>query len=223
MLATVYWLLSTAFNSSFRIPHSSFQPVELRGVVVHDHARQLRRARARDLAVAHHACEGDGERLAPRLVREPADLLPPDFGREDECVRAEHNFFWGGFEPAAQGRAERARGAQEGLRGEVRVDVRLQQKRRRLIREGPAAVYEHEVGLAECGVVEDEFEHHGVAARDAVVAADARARVYVNGQPQATGLARDVAEEKILERLVLGGCGRSRRRSRAGAGTRPRT
>src|SRR5256714_7362196 len=140
-------------------------PVELRGVVVHDHARQLRRASARDLAVAHHARECDGERLASSLVREPADLFPSDFGREDECVRAEHNFFGDGFEPAAQGRAERARGAQEGLRGEVCVDVRLQQKRRRLIREGPAAVYEYEVGLAECGVVEDGFEHHGVAAR----------------------------------------------------------
>src|SRR5205085_11166772 len=39
--------------------------------------------------------------------------------------------------------------------------------------------------------------------------ADARARVYVDGHAETPGLARDVAEEKILKRLVLSRRGRS--------------
>src|SRR5204862_3780547 len=99
----------------------------------------------------------------------------------------------GELEPAADRLREIARIAEEGLRGDIRVHVRLAEERRGLLGEGPAAVDEDEVGLPQRRVVEGGFEQHGITAGDSIIAADAGAGVDVDGETEATGLARDVA------------------------------
>src|SRR5437763_115015 len=131
--------------------------------------RECGGAGACDLAVLHHAGQGEGECAARRLVGEPADLLPTDFGGEGEGVCAEQHLLRYEFKPRANRRAQLARVEQEGLRGEIRIDVRLGEERGRLARKGPAAVYEHEVGLAQSRIVKERFEQKGIAAVDVEV------------------------------------------------------
>ena len=70
--------------------------------------------------------------------------------------------------------------------------------------EGPAAVEEDKVGVAEVRVVEEGFEEEGVVAGDGEVASAAGGGVEVDGEVEAAALGGDVAEEEVLEAFVLG-------------------
>ena len=142
--------------------------------------------------------------LRPVRAESQPTSSQPTSGVSAERVGREEHLLRGELEPAADRPREVTRIAKEGLGGEIRVHVRLAEKRRRLIGERPAAVDEHERRLPERRVVEHGLEQQRVAAGDPVVAADARAGMDVDGDAEPAGLARDVVEEKILERLVLG-------------------
>src|SRR6202034_4114423 len=86
----------------------------------------------------------------------------------------------------------------------VEVDVWFLEEGADLMDEGPTAVEEDEVGVAETGIVEERFEKEGVVAGDGEVAPAACGRVDVDGEVEAAALLRDVAEEEVLEALVLG-------------------
>jgi len=64
--------------------------------------------------------------------------------------------------------------------------------------EGPAAVEEDEVGMAEAWVVEQRFEQERVVAGDGEVAASAGGGVEMDGKVEAAALDGDVAEEEVL-------------------------
>jgi hypothetical protein len=64
--------------------------------------------------------------------------------------------------------------------------------------EGPAAVEEDEVGVAEAGVVEERFEEEWVVAGDREVASAACGGVDVDREVEAAALLGDVAEEEVL-------------------------
>ncbi len=87
--------------------------------------------------------------------------------------------------------------------GEVEVDVGFLQEGADLVDEGPAAVEEDEVGFAERGRVEERFEEERVVAGDREVASAAGDGVDVDGEVEAAALLGDVAEEEVLEALVL--------------------
>jgi hypothetical protein len=59
-------------------------------------------------------------------------------------------------------------------------------------------VYEDEVGLSQLRVVDGGFQKLRVAVARDEVRADARARVKMNGEAEASGFARNVAEEEVL-------------------------
>ena len=88
--------------------------------------------------------------------------------------------------------------------GEVEVDVWFLEEGADLVDEGPAAVEEDEVGVAEAWVVEERFEEERVVAGDVEVASAAGGGVEVDGEVEAAALGGDVAEEEVLKALVLG-------------------
>jgi len=96
-----------------------------------------------------------------------------------------------------------AGGDHEGLLGEIEVDVWFLEEGSDLVDEGPAAVQENEVCVAQAWVVEERFEQERVVACDGEVASAARDGVEVDGEVEAAALGCDVTEEEVLEALVL--------------------
>ena len=90
------------------------------------------------------------------------------------------------------------------LRGEIEICVRLGEQRRDFARERPSAVQHDELGLAQIGIVKRGFEIHRIAAAHVEVTARAGVGVNVYGHPETSAFHRDIAEEKILQRLIRG-------------------
>ena len=99
----------------------------------------------------------------PRLVADvavgdPGGLFPAHRWGVGIGVGGVEDFFGVELEPFAEPGGHGARGDHEGLLGEVEVDVGFLQEGADLVDEGPAAVEEDEVGVAEARVVEEGFE-----------------------------------------------------------------
>src|SRR5581483_2159051 len=117
-----------------------FQLVQRPRVVAQHHARQRDGTVSRDVMVTQHLGERQPERLAARLRRDEARLLPTHLFRFGVRIGCEQHLLRHVLEPPAKHLGDAARGAERRLFREVHVGVWLREERRDFGGERPAAV-----------------------------------------------------------------------------------
>src|SRR6185437_16119770 len=147
----------------WRARHLLHPAIQLSGIVMQDHVRELESTVASDLMVIDHSGEGDGQGLAPGMRGLPADHVPINLRRVGIEVRAEEHFFRIPLQPLPDHLTQCASGNQPGLLGEISIDVGLHEQVCNIFCEGPgASVKKNEIGFAQSGIVEYGIEQNRI-------------------------------------------------------------
>src|SRR6266403_6018224 len=185
------------------------QSVQFQGVSPQHHLRDLEGPLSGDLAIADHAGQGNRQAAASGKVGRVSHHIPIQLRRAGCQVGAVQDFLWKPLQPLAENDGQGTGRNQSVLLGEISIYIRLSEQEGSLVRvRTRSAMDQNESRFAQRRIVQHRLQLRGIRSGQVEVSSATGSDVNVNGQPQASCLARNYSEQDVLhlEDLYFAGC-----------------